>query len=228
MFGRITPRYDLVNRILSLGRDVRWRTGVAARVARIAPPRRVLDVCCGTGDLALALPAEYTVCGSDFCLPMLARARDKAVRSRRRLPLFAADALAMPIGDGAMDVVTVAFGIRNFEDLEGGLRELTRILRPGGTLLVLEFSRPRGAMAPLFNWWMRHVPPAVGRLVSGDQQAYGYLAESARSFVEGGELCGVLKRVGLRPIETTPVTGGVATVYVAVKQKASGDHEEEE
>jgi demethylmenaquinone methyltransferase/2-methoxy-6-polyprenyl-1,4-benzoquinol methylase len=225
MFERITPRYDLLNRILSLGRDVRWRRAVAESVAQIAPGR-VLDMCTGTGDLALALPASHTTCGSDFCLPMLVRARDKAARSRRRLPLFAADAQQMPIGDGALDVVTVAFGIRNFEDLETGLRELARVLRPGGTLLALEFSRPRGPLGPLLGWWMRHVPALVGKLVSGDPEAYGYLIESAQSFPEGKELCDVLEMVGLRTVDATPVTGGVATVYAAVKARPSGDREE--
>ena len=226
MFARITPHYDLLNRILSLGRDVRWRREVADRVSRIAPGR-ALDICTGTGDLALALPASHPTYGSDFCLPMLVRARDKATRSGRKLPVFAADALRMPIGDGALGVVTVAFGIRNFENLEYGLRELARVLRPGGTLLALEFSRPRGPLAPLLGWWMRHVPARVGRLVSGDPEAYAYLTESAQSFPEGRELCGVLERVGMRPLEATSVTGGVATLYVAVKPRPTGDREEE-
>lgn len=216
MFARIAPRYDLLNRILSLGRDVRWRRGVAERVEKIAP-RRSLDICTGTGDLALALPASATIYGSDFCLPMLVQARAKAARSPKRLSVFAADALHMPIGDGMLDVVTVAFGIRNFEDVAAGLRELARVLRPGGTLLVLEFSRPRGPLAPLLSWWMRHVPARVGRLVSGDPEAYGYLTQSARSFAEGAELCAMLERSGVRPVDVTPVTGGVATLYEAVK-----------
>lgn len=225
MFARIAPRYDLLNRILSLGRDVRWRRAVAERVARI-DPGYVLDVCTGTGDLALALPASHTSYGSDFCLPMLVQARDKATRWQRRLPVFAADALQMPISDGQLDAVTVAFGIRNFEDLETGLRELARVLRPGGTLLALEFSRPRGPLAPLLGWWMRHVPARVGKLVSGDPEAYVYLTESAQSFPEGAALCAVLERVGMRTVDARPVTGGVATLYVAVKAEPSGHGEE--
>ncbi len=225
MFARIAPRYDLLNRILSLGQDVKWRRGVAERVEEIAP-QRSLDICTGTGDLALALPASATTYGSDFCLPMLVQARAKAARSRKRLAVFAADALHMPIGDGMLDVVTVAFGIRNFEDLAAGLRELARVLRPGGTLLVLEFSRPRGPLAPLLSWWMRHVPARVGRLVSGDPEAYVYLTESARSFAEGAELCAMLERSGVRPVDVMPVTGGVATVYEAVKPQPAARREE--
>jgi demethylmenaquinone methyltransferase/2-methoxy-6-polyprenyl-1,4-benzoquinol methylase len=216
MFSRIAPRYDVLNQVLSLGRDARWRRDVARRVAEIAPERS-LDVCTGTGDLALALPGSATTFGSDFCLPMLLRARVKAARCRRRLPVFAADALRLPVGDGAFDLVTVAFGIRNFEDVTAGLGELVRVLRSGGTLLVLEFSRPRGPLAPLLGWWVRHVPARIGRLVSGDPEAYGYLSESARSFPEGARLCAVLERVGVRAVGTTPVTGGVATLYEAVK-----------
>jgi demethylmenaquinone methyltransferase/2-methoxy-6-polyprenyl-1,4-benzoquinol methylase len=225
MFERITPRYDLLNRLLSLGRDVRWRAIVGERVAQLAPGQ-IVDLCTGTGDLALALPRSHTTFGSDFCLPMLVRARDKAVRSGTWLPLFAADALQMPIADEALDVVTVAFGVRNFEDLGSGLREVARILRPGGTLLALEFSRPRGALAPLLGWWMRNVPPRAGTLISGDPEAYAYLTESAERFPESTALCGLMARVGVRPVEVLPVTGGVATLYVAVKQSSSGDREE--
>jgi len=227
MFGRIAPRYDMLNRILSLGQDVRWRRRVAERVAEIAP-RRSLDVCTGTGDLALAMSPSPAAYGSDFSVPMLARARAKAAGSLRRLPVFGADALQLPIANGMLDVVTVGFGIRNFEDLPAGLRELARVLRPGGTLLVLEFSQPRGPLAPILRWWMRCIPARLGRLVSGDPEAYGYLAESVRRFPEGSELCALLEEIGLCPVAVTPVTGGVATLYEAVKPHARGDREETE
>jgi demethylmenaquinone methyltransferase/2-methoxy-6-polyprenyl-1,4-benzoquinol methylase len=225
LFGRIAPRYDLLNRLLSLGQDVRWRRRVARRVAE-QRPRRVLDICTGTGDLALAFDPNVTTFGSDYCLPMLLRANHKARRRRGGLPLFAADALQMPVRDGCVDMASVAFGIRNFEDLEAGLRELARVLRPGGRLLVLEFSRPRGVFAPLLGWWVRHIPPRVGRLVSGDREAYGYLTASVATFPDGDELCGLLERVGVRPTAPRRLTGGVATLYEAVKVSA-GDGEEE-
>ena len=211
MFARISGRYDLLNRVLSLGRDVGWRKEVARRVAAIRPDR-VLDVCTGTGDLALAM-REKTVFGADFCLPMLAIARSKAVGRGRSLPLCAADALRLPVADRSVDVVTVAFGVRNFFDLVAGLAELARVIRSGGTLLVLEFSRPRGPLAPLLGWWVRNVPPRVGRMLSGDPEAYDYLPASVSAFAEGREMCRALEGAGFVEVEAQRLTGGVATLY---------------
>jgi demethylmenaquinone methyltransferase/2-methoxy-6-polyprenyl-1,4-benzoquinol methylase len=211
MFGRIAHRYDLLNRMLSLGRDVSWRKTVAQRVAAVRP-KRVLDVCTGTGDLALAIH-EAAVVGADFCLPMLAVARAKTATRGRHVTLCAADALHLPIADASVDVVTVAFGVRNFADLGLGLSELVRVLRPGGLLLVLEFSRPRGPMGPLLGWWARSVPPRIGRLISGDSEAYTYLPASVSSFPEGAEMCRVLETAGLRNVEVVSLTGGVASLY---------------
>jgi len=210
MFGRIAHRYDLLNRTLSLGRDVGWRRAVARRLEAI-DHSLVLDVCTGTGDLALTIGGG--VIGADFCVPMLERARAKAIRMRRRLPLCAADALQLPFADGTVDAVTVAFGIRNFADLETGLRELARVLRPGGVLLVLEFSRPRGPLAPLLGWWVRNVPPRVGRVLSGDAEAYAYLPASVSTFPEGPTLCRALEAAGLVDVTARPLTGGVASLY---------------
>ena len=211
MFGRIAHRYDLLNRVLSLGRDVSWRRTVAQRVAA-ARPERVLDVCTGTGDLALAMHG-MNVIGADFCLPMLREAQSKSLSGKRPLPLCAADALCLPIADESVDVVTVAFGARNFTDLDVGLSELARVLRPGGELLVLEFSRPRGPMAPVLGWWMRNVPPRVGRFVSGDPEAYTYLPASVSTFAEGGELCRAMEAAGLSDVQVLRLTGGVASLY---------------
>ena len=210
MFGRIAHRYDLLNRTLSLGQDVSWRRFVARRVAAI-DHLRVLDVCTGTGDLALTVGGG--VVGADFCLPMLERARLKARRLRQPLPLCAADALRLPFAEATFDVVTVAFGIRNFADLEVGLGELVRVLRPGGVLLVLEFSRPRGVLAPLLGWWVRHVPPRVGRWLSGDAEAYDYLPASVSTFPEGPAMCRGLESAGLTDVTVRPLTGGVASLY---------------
>lgn len=211
MFGRIAWRYDLLNRVLSLGQDRRWRRAVAARVAEV-PPGRLLDVCTGTGDLALGLASPGAVYGCDFSLPMLALARGKG-RSSRRPSWFAADALHLPLANGALDAVTVAFGIRNFEDLAAGLSELARVLRPGGRVVILEFSTPRGTLAPVLRWWVRHLPPLVGRLVAGDGEAYRYLADSVASFPDGDELRRRLEAAGFAGVRATPLTGGVATLY---------------
>jgi demethylmenaquinone methyltransferase/2-methoxy-6-polyprenyl-1,4-benzoquinol methylase len=211
MFGRIAHRYDLLNRVLSLGRDVSWRKTVARRVAA-ARPERVLDVCTGTGDLALAIDGT-NVLGADFCLPMLREARSKSAADNRPLPLFAADALCLPLGDASVDVVTVAFGVRNLADLGAGLAEFARVIRRGGELLVLEFSLPRGPIAPVLAWWMRNVPPLVGRLVSGDPEAYTYLPASVSTFVEGSEMCRALEGTGFADVESLRLTGGVASLY---------------
>ncbi len=210
MFGRIAHRYDLLNRTLSLGQDVRWRRAVARRVASVGHPR-VLDVCTGTGDLAMTVGGS--VVGADFCLPMLERARLKALRARQPLILCAADALQLPFAEATFDVVTVAFGIRNFANLEAGLGELVRVLRPRGALLVLEFSRPRGPLAPLLGWWVRTVPPRVGRWLSGDAEAYDYLPASVSTFPEGTAMCRGLESAGLTEVTVSPLTGGVASIY---------------
>jgi len=219
MFGRIAHRYDLLNRVLSMGRDVGWRRVTARRVAATRP-EVVLDVCTGTGDLALAIREairEGWVAGSDFCLPMLGLARRKAKGRGRPVPLFAADALRLPVADAAVDVVTVAFGVRNFSDLAAGLAELVRVLRPGGLLLVLEFSRPRGLLAPLLGWWARNVPPRIGRLMSGDREAYAYLPASVKTFPDSAEMCRILAAAGLDGVGARPLTGGVTTLYEGVR-----------
>ncbi len=216
MFGRIAHRYDLLNRVLSLGRDVSWRRVVATRVAA-AKPDVVLDVCTGTGDLGFAIRAPL-VLGADFCLPMLDLASEKATRRGRQLPLFAADALALPIPDASVDVVTVAFGGRNFADLKVGLSELVRVLRPGGLLLVLEFSRPVGPIAPLLGWWVRTVPPRVGRALSGDAEAYSYLPASVSSFADSDEMCRRLSAEGLYHVRARRLTGGVASLYEGTRR----------
>ncbi len=215
MFGRIAHRYDLLNRVLSLGCDVSWRRAVSQRVAA-ARPALVLDVCTGTGDLALAI-GDGLVVGADFCLPMLDLAKKKIADRGRRLPLCAADALHLPFSDGSADVVTVAFGARNFSDLGAGLAELARALRPGGLLLVLEFSRPRGPLAPILGWWARNVPPRIGRMMSGDSEAYSYLPASVSTFADSAEMCRNLTAAGLDHVRARPMTGGVVTLYEGVR-----------
>jgi len=220
MFGRIAHRYDLLNRLLSLGRDVSWRRVVAQRVAA-ARPDLVLDVCTGTGDLALAI-TDGLVVGTDFCMPMLDLAKGKIADRERRLPLCAADALRLPVADSSVDVVTVAFGVRNFSDLGAGLAELVRALRPGGVLLVLEFSSPRGPLAPILGWWARNVPPRIGRVVSGDSEAYSYLPASVSTFPDRAEMRRSLTAAGLDQVRAQSLTGGVVTLYEGVRRQTGG------
>jgi demethylmenaquinone methyltransferase/2-methoxy-6-polyprenyl-1,4-benzoquinol methylase len=221
MFGRIAHRYDLLNHVLSLGQDLWWRSVLVRRLDRDRP-LTVLDVCTGTGDVALGCARVADVVGTDFCMPMLVRAGVKARRRARRLPLAAADALRLPVATGAFDAATVAFGVRNFEDLDRGLAELVRVLRPGGRLLVLEFSRPRGAGAAVLRLWSNVVPPLVGRLLSGDPEAYSYLPASVESFPDGREMCARLERAGLDRVTATPLTGGVASLYEGRKGEQDG------
>ncbi len=224
MFGRIAHRYDLLNRVLSVGRDVGWRKTVVRRVAA-AGPGRVLDVCTGTGDLALAVDGDLVI-GADFCLPMLVLARSKGRGRGRDVPFCGADALQLPFADCSVDVVMVAFGIRNFSDLEAGLAELVRVLCPGGLLLALEFSRPRGPLAPFLRWWVRTVPPRIGRVLSGDPEAYSYLPASVSSFAEGSVLCAALEKAGLDDVGARRLTSGVATLYEGTRNSAAGSREE--
>ncbi len=221
MFGRIAHRYDLLNHLLSLGQDVLWRRRMARRVATagVCP---VLDVCSGTGDVALALPRSAAAMGTDFCLPMLTGAARKARTRRRSLPLFAADALALPVADGSVGGVTVAFGVRNFHSLERGLAELVRVLRPGGLALVLEFSHPSGPLGAVASLWARTVPPVVGRIVSGDPEAYAYLPASVDRFPDTEAMVSILEAAGLERVRGDRLTGGVATLYEGWKPAGRG------
>jgi demethylmenaquinone methyltransferase/2-methoxy-6-polyprenyl-1,4-benzoquinol methylase len=144
---------------------------------------------------------------------MLVQARAKTVLRGRKLSFCVGDALRLPIPDASVDAVTVAFGVRNFADLDLGLAGLARVLRPGGALLVLEFSRPRGPLAPVLSWWVRSVPPRIGRWLSGDSEAYSYLPASVSSFPEGDEMCRALENAGFENIEVLRLTAGVASLY---------------
>ena len=226
MFSRIAPRYDLLNHLLSLRFDVMWRKRLARRFAAILarPDARVLDVCCGTGDLALALagapmvPATSepaSLMAADFAHPMLVRAREKAAGgARRRLEFVEADALSLPFADATFDLVTTAFGFRNLANYAAGLRELRRILAPGGSLAILEFAEPRGALFRyLFRFYFHRVLPAVGAVVSGNSQAYSYLPESVARFPAPGELAELMERTGFREAAFESWTAGIVTLH---------------
>jgi demethylmenaquinone methyltransferase/2-methoxy-6-polyprenyl-1,4-benzoquinol methylase len=194
MFDRIAPVYDLMNRAMSLGLDVRWRRMTARAVVR--PGDRVLDVCCGTGDLALAdRQAGGDVTGLDFSERMLARARRKS----DAIEWIRGDATALPFPEEAFDAVTVGFGVRNLEDLEHGLRELARVLRPGGRLGCLEITRPRGMLRPFFRLWFDGLVPLAGRVLPGGS-AYTYLPASVRRFPGPEDLAGAMERAGFSAI----------------------------
>jgi demethylmenaquinone methyltransferase/2-methoxy-6-polyprenyl-1,4-benzoquinol methylase len=215
MFARIAPTYDLLNRLLSARRDRAWRRAAAAAVDPGA--RRVLDLCAGTGDLALELAAarpQAFVCAGDFCFEMLVRGKPKGL-GRLVAPL-GCDAMRLPFAAGAFDAVTVAFGVRNFEDTERGLREMRRVTRAGGQLVVLEFFRNPSAWrdAP-FQFYFRRVLPGVGRLVSRDADAYSYLPRSVGRFATRAEFAALLARSGYQEVAMRDLTLGIATLVTA-------------
>lgn len=221
MFAHIAPRYDVANRVLSAGIDRRWRRA-AVRLAGAGPDDRVLDVCSGTGDLAIDLAKTgAAVVGSDFTLAMLARAPAKVRAHADRLaqaPWFVAgDTISLPFRAASFDLVTVAFGIRNVSDPLQGLREMHRVTRPGGRIVVLEFCKPRvPVVGGLYRFYFRRVLPVLGRLISGDTQgAYSYLPESVMAFPERDEFLELMRQAGLTQPHQKILSLGIAALYRA-------------
>ncbi|MBV8842484.1 MAG: class I SAM-dependent methyltransferase [Bryobacterales bacterium] len=222
MFGRVSGRYDLLNHLLSFNLDRRWRARTVDRVAPVLAREnaRVLDLCCGTGDLLFALSAKgkRPVMGSDFCHPMLLEARRKAASRALAAPLFEADALALPLRDAAFDLITIAFGLRNFANYRKGLQELLRVLKPGGLAAILEFSQPPGrAFRTLYGFFSRHVLPSIGGLVSGSREAYTYLPASISRFPGSEMLAREVRNTGFSRVEFERMTGGAVALHVAWK-----------
>jgi demethylmenaquinone methyltransferase/2-methoxy-6-polyprenyl-1,4-benzoquinol methylase len=218
MFGRVAHRYDLLNHVLSFQIDRAWRRRVVQHSASILanPDARVLDLCCGTGDLMLALnqQSRARVFGSDFCHPMLVEAARKSSRERAATPLFEADGLQLPLRDGSFDLITVAFGFRNFANYRKGLRELRRALKPGGTLAILEFSTPPNPVfAGLYRFYSTKVLPFVGGLLSGDRDAYTYLPESVRKFPNAENLARELREEGFTEVAFERMTFGIVALH---------------
>lgn len=223
MFGEIAPRYDLLNHLLSAGIDRRWRTKTVRRVpAEGTAP--ILDLCTGTGDLALAYAratgGRVPIFGADFCHEMLTRADVKAQRdSVTPLSFVEADAQRLPFADKTFQLVTVAFGLRNVTDTDRGLAEMTRVCRPGGRVAVLEFSLPeQPLLRSVYGWYFRRVLPRIGQLLARNRQsAYNYLPESVQEFPSGEALAERMRASGLSRVEFERLTFGVATLYVGTK-----------
>jgi demethylmenaquinone methyltransferase / 2-methoxy-6-polyprenyl-1,4-benzoquinol methylase len=218
MFGRVAPRYDLLNHLLSANIDRYWRARTVRRVRDILtrPEAVCVDLCCGTGDLMFALQKRATcrVLGSDFCHPMLT-----AARAKRPCAVFESDALHLPVRDHSLDLITVAFGFRNLANYRRGMEEMSRALKPGGTAAILEFSQPPNrAFAALYNFYSRHVLPAVGGLLSGSREAYTYLPESVRKFPGARELAEEMRAAGFHEVEYERMTGGIVALHVARAQ----------
>jgi demethylmenaquinone methyltransferase / 2-methoxy-6-polyprenyl-1,4-benzoquinol methylase len=209
MFDRIAPVYDAMNRVMTGGLDRRWRRITVEQAVRRGD--RVLDACCGTGDLALAARSHGAaeVVGLDFSARMLERARAKGPG----IEWVQGDVLALPFEDASFDSATVGFGIRNVDDLEAGLRELRRVLRPGGRLAILEITTPRGVLAPFYRVWFDRVVPLLGRVLPGGD-AYTYLPASVRRFPPPDELADLLARCGFERVRYRTFAGGIVALHL--------------
>jgi demethylmenaquinone methyltransferase/2-methoxy-6-polyprenyl-1,4-benzoquinol methylase len=219
MFGRIARRYDLANRLLSGGRDVAWRRQLVA-AALTAPPRDLLDLATGSGDVAFALSRaapEARIVGADFCLPMLEEAerKKKAAGGYGNVTFQAADALALPFPPASFDAVTIAFGLRNLADRARGLAEMRRVLRPGGRLLVLEFSQPYAWFRPFYLFYLRRILPAFAGGVTGDRAAYVYLNESIEVFPGRPALAAEIRAAGFTGVSARALTFGIVALHEA-------------
>ena len=208
MFDRISPVYDAMNRTMTLGLDQRWRRATAE--AAVMPGDRVLDACCGTGDLAVAAKAAGgRVIGLDFSARMLERARGKS----GEIEWVQGDALELPFGNATFDAATVGFGARNLDDLERGLAELRRVVRPGGRLAILEITRPRGLLAPFYRLWFDRLVPLLGRVLPGGS-AYTYLPASVRRFPGPEELAELLRSAGFENVRWRLFAGGIVALHI--------------
>ena len=221
MFASIARRYDTANQVLSLGVHRGWRRAAVA-ISGAAPGQRVLDCATGTGDLALEFKRVVgptgEVIGTDFCAEMLEPAPAKAARAGLDVKFAVADALSLPYPDGRFDVASIAFGIRNVDDPLRCLREMARVVKPGGSVIVLEFGQPRGAFGALFRAYSRGVMPLLGGLLTGNRAAYEYLPRTAAAFPAGEKFLALLRESGaFTRAEARSLTFGTAYVYRGVK-----------
>jgi demethylmenaquinone methyltransferase/2-methoxy-6-polyprenyl-1,4-benzoquinol methylase len=228
MFGEIAGRYDFLNHLLSLNVDRYWRS----RTVRLVPPHtgaKILDVCTGTGDLALAYyraaGGQADIVAADFCREMLVLGRQKGERAgaNGRLTFVEADAQTLPAADGQFDIVCVAFGLRNVADTDAGLAEMARVCAPGGRVAVLEFSSPSWQpLKGMYGWYFRRVLPRIGQLVARNREsAYSYLPQSVGEFPQGEALAERMRAAGLEDVTFRPLTFGVATLYVGRRPTGS-------
>jgi demethylmenaquinone methyltransferase/2-methoxy-6-polyprenyl-1,4-benzoquinol methylase len=227
MFTQIAPRYDLLNHVLSMQLDRLWRARVARRLRPILnrPDALVLDLCCGTGDLALSLArhAQARILGADFAHPMLVRAKEKsadqsAAAKIRAIPFLGADALRLPFASDSFDAVTAAFGFRNLANYERGLREIHRVLKPGAAIAILEFTEPPDSfLGNAYRWYFTNILPRIGGLLSGDPAAYKYLPASVSRFLRPGDLASLMTTVGYTSVQFETWTFHTVALHRAKK-----------
>lgn len=227
MFGRIAPRYDLLNHLLSMDIDKLWRRRVARRFRAVLCDANasVLDLCCGTGDLALAFrkqaPNGAKIVGSDFVPEMLVRARAKAAHAEAAVEFIEADALNLPFAAASFDLVSCAFGFRNLANYESGLEQIRRVLKPGGAAGILEFAEPPGKVfGTLYRFYFRRVLPLLGGIISGNASAYAYLPHSVRAFPSPEALRTQFERAGFVDVQFQRWTGGVVTLHTATRSRS--------
>lgn len=221
MFDNISQRYDLLNHVLSLSIDKGWRKKVV-RMVKAKKPKMILDVATGTADLAIALKKTHPdkITGIDISNGMLEVGREKVAKKglSKMISLEQADSENLPFPDETFDAITVAFGVRNFENLKKGLKEMNRVLKPGGHLLVLEFSQPQKfPFKQLYNFYFKNILPTVGKLISKDPRAYTYLPESVQAFPHGEAFMKIMQECGYKAGERIPLTFGIASIYEGLK-----------
>jgi demethylmenaquinone methyltransferase/2-methoxy-6-polyprenyl-1,4-benzoquinol methylase len=227
MFASIAARYDLLNHLLSGNIDKTWRRRVAQTLHTIVPlppsvlsNARILDVACGTGDLSFTLfeSGKAQIVGIDFCRPMLQIATSKATRRGFEVPFIEGDALFLPFRDRSFEAATIAFGLRNLTGVEAGFTELLRVLKPGGKVVVLEFSKPTTpVLRSLFGIYFTKVLPILGGLISGSTSAYQYLPESVLRFPDQSELASVMKEAGFEEVTYQNLSGGIAAIHIGMR-----------
>ncbi|MCB9045430.1 MAG: bifunctional demethylmenaquinone methyltransferase/2-methoxy-6-polyprenyl-1,4-benzoquinol methylase UbiE [Chitinophagales bacterium] len=221
MFNNIAGKYDFLNHFLSLGIDKGWRRKAIAQIA-IVDPKNILDVATGTGDLAIeaAKLDPEKIIGVDIAAGMLEVGRTKLKEQAldELITLQLGDSESLPFGDNSFDAITCAYGVRNFEHLEAGLKEMQRVLRPGGRLAILEFSHPkRFPVKQAYKFYFKYILPGLGKLVSKHSRAYTYLPESVMAFPEGKKFCDILSSCGFKHPHDRPLTFGITTLYTATK-----------
>jgi len=228
MFGRIAPRYDLLNHLLSLDIDKVWRRRVARRFRGVLQDSKadVLDLCCGTGDLAFAFrrqaPDGAEIVGSDFVPEMLVRARAKAAAAKAAVEFIEADALNLPFAPASFDLVSCAFGFRNLANYECGLNEILRVLKPGGAAAILEFAEPSGKLfGALYRFYFRRILPVLGGIISGNASAYAYLPSSVSAFPSPEALQAQFERAGFVEIQFERWTAGIVTLHTAKRPRGT-------
>ncbi|RUA31973.1 MAG: bifunctional demethylmenaquinone methyltransferase/2-methoxy-6-polyprenyl-1,4-benzoquinol methylase UbiE [Bacteroidetes bacterium] len=221
MFDNISHKYDFLNHFLSLGIDIRWRKK-AIKLLKEIHPKQILDIATGTGDFAiesLKLNPDH-VTGVDISEGMLSVGREKLKKRKLddRITLTSGDSENLPFEDNKFDAIIVAFGVRNFENLEKGLSEMFRVLRPGGKVVVLEFSKPKSfPFKQLYNFYFKNILPTLGKTISKDNAAYTYLPESVKSFPDGKDFTSILDKLGFKDTVCKPLTLGISSIYTGIK-----------